>query len=132
MNIPCKRNLPVFIALPGFGHAPNVVASDGTEWYNYLGYVSGDDQYLDSGWTTAGYIYQRIYEGAPQENSWYFDSTPEALQINPTTYQTTLLDSLSAGVQPDQQITAAPIPEPATMGLLGLGALVMAIRRRRS
>jgi hypothetical protein len=29
-------------------------------------------------------------------------------------------------------ITATPIPEPATMGLLGLGALVMAIRRRRS
>ena len=33
------------------------------------------------------------------------------------------------GVLPDQQIA---VPEPATMGLLGLGALVMAIRRRRS
>jgi hypothetical protein len=31
---------------------------------------------------------------------------------------------------PNQQITA--VPEPATMGLLGLGALVMAIRRRRA
>ncbi|MBP9572208.1 MAG: PEP-CTERM sorting domain-containing protein, partial [Kiritimatiellae bacterium] len=34
------------------------------------------------------------------------------------------------GVQPNQQV-AGPIPEPATMSLLGLGALAMALRRRR-
>jgi hypothetical protein len=58
-----------------------------------------------------------------------------ALDADPATYQSSYLDAaggMTSGVQPDQQITAAPIPEPATMGLLGLGALVMAIRRRRS
>jgi hypothetical protein len=107
-------------------------ASDGTEWTTALYYQSGDANYYDVAWTTAGYIFQRAYEGTPQAGSWYFDTTPEALQINPVTYQESVIDSSTAGFQPDQQITAAPIPEPATMGLLGLGALVMAIRRRRS
>lgn len=110
-------------------------ASDGTEWTTALYYQSGNTQYSDSGWTTAGYIFQRAYEGTPQAGSWYFDTTPEALSINPAVAQTSYIDADGggfAGFQPDQQITAAPIPEPATMGLLGLGALVMAIRRRRS
>jgi hypothetical protein len=113
----------------------NVVASDGTEWYNYIGYVSGANlQYNDIAWTTAGYIYQRIYQGAVQAGTWYYDSEPEALVINPTTWQDSYVDEAglpSAGIQPNQQVVA-PIPEPATMGLLGLGALVMAIRRRRA
>ncbi len=107
-------------------------ASDGTEWNTALYYDSGDRNYYDAAWTTAGYVYQRVYEGAPQAGSWYFETTPEALVINPPTQQTLALDAPTSGFQPDQQITAAPIPEPATMGLLGLGALVMAIRRRRS
>ena len=109
----------------------NVTASDGTEWYNYVGYVDGNLQYNNTGWTTAGYIYQRVYEGAPAAGSYYFDTTPEALVINPTTWQDSYTDTVGGpGFQPDQQISA--VPEPATMGLLGLGALVMAIRRRRS
>ena len=110
----------------------NVVASDGTEWYNYLGYVSGDEHYLDAAWAggDVGYVFQRIYEGAPAVNSWYFDSTPVALDSDPVTFQDIYPDTPGAGFQPDQQIPA--VPEPATMGLLGLGALVMAIRRRRS
>lgn len=106
----------------------NVTASDGTEWNNYLGYAGGDRLYADTGWTTAGYIYQRAYEGNPAVGSWYYDSTPVSLEINPITYQTSRLDSTYEGVQPNQQV----IPEPATMGLLGLGALVMALRRRRA
>jgi hypothetical protein len=37
----------------------------------------------------------------------------------------------SAGFKPNQQIPGAPIPEPATLSLLGLGALAL-IRRKRS
>lgn len=121
------RTLPMSVG------GANVTASDGTEWYNWLEYVSGDHQYDNPSWTTAGYIYQRAYEGAPDVGTWYYDSTPEALVINPPTWQTSFLDEAgggTAGVKPNLQIQA--IPEPATMGLLGLGALVMAIRRRRS
>ena len=112
-------------------------ASDDTEWTTALYYQSGDLQYLDAGWSSGdvGYIFQRAYEDAPAVGSWYYDSTPVALDADPATYQSSYLDAaggMTSGVQPGQQITAAPIPEPATMGLLGLGALVMAIRRRRS
>ena len=105
-------------------------ASDRTEWGTDLYYASGDRNYYDTEWTTAGYIYQRAYEGAPAAGSWYFETEPVALEINPTTDQELVIDSSTAGFKPDQQFTA--IPEPATMGLLGLGALVMALRRRRS
>lgn len=108
----------------------NVPASDGTVWGHDLYYARGDANYYDTDWTTAGYIYQRAYEGTPAVGSWYFETTPEVLQINPTTQQTINIDSFTAGFQPNQQFTA--IPEPATMGLLGLGALVMALRRRRA
>ena len=40
------------------------------------------------------------------------------------------LDTPTEGFQPTHEIHV--VPEPATMGLLGLGALVMALRRRRS
>ena len=43
-----------------------------------------------------------------------------------------LVGAVGAGVLVNSRLDASVIPEPATMGLLGLGALVMAIRRRRS
>ena len=112
-------------------------ASDGTVWSTDLYYVSGDLQYIDVSWAggDVGYIYQRIYEGTPAVGSWFFDSAPVALDADPVTYQSSFLDisgGLNSGVQPNQQIVGTPIPEPATMSLLGLGALVMALRRRRA
>ncbi|MGI6598407.1 MAG: PEP-CTERM sorting domain-containing protein [Kiritimatiellia bacterium] len=41
------------------------------------------------------------------------------------------VDSSTPGFKPNQQIPGAPIPEPATLSLLGLGALAL-IRRKRS
>lgn len=115
------------ILLQSVGGA-NVVDSNGTEWYNYLGYVEGNIIYNDTSWTTAGYFYQRVYQGAPDVGSWYFQTELEPLQINPAMTQTHFLDSPGGpGFQPNQQI-----PEPATMGLLGLGALALAFRRRRA
>ena len=115
----------------------NGSGGDGTVWDMALYYVSGDRQYTDESWAAGdvGYIYQRVYEGAPAVDSWFYDSTPVALDADPPTYQSNYIDVSgggTAGIQPDQQISGDPIPEPATMGLLGLGALVMAIRRRRA
>jgi hypothetical protein len=111
-------------------------SEDGTVWDNWMINQSGDTTYEDLAWSTAGFVYQRVFQGAPQGLSWYFDSALLALNTgytgSPQLPQDFFADTLSEGFQPDQQFPAAPIPEPATMGLLGLGALVMAIRRRRA
>jgi hypothetical protein len=113
----------------------NVTATDSTVWTHWMGNVSGDTNYEDLSWNTAGFVFQRVYQGAPQPGSWYHDSALEALNTSyegsPALPQDFFIDTVSAGFQPDQQLPGA-IPEPATMSLLGLGALVMAIRRRRA
>ena len=107
---------------------------DGTTWDNWMINQTGSIIFEDLAWSTAGYVFQRVFEGTPAALSWYFDSNLLALGTGytgtPQLPQVFELGSGSAGFQPDQQIPA--VPEPATMGLLGLGALVMAIRRRRS
>ena len=109
-------------------------AADGTEWTDWMGKVSGTPVYQDWLWTDAGYVYQRVFEGTPAPGSWYFES--ELVQLDTAkaeggTPQDFLLDTDSYGFQPTQQFPAV-IPEPATMSLLGLGALALAIRRRRA
>ena len=114
-------------------------AEDGTSWNNWLNNTGGFLSYEDLSWSTAGFVYQRVFEinpidGVPVDGSYYFETPLLALN---TGYigggqppQDFFLDTPSAGFQPNIQIDA--VPEPATMSLLGLGALVMAIRRRRS
>lgn len=108
-------------------------SEDSTDWDNWMTWQgSGSIVYEDLSWNTAGYVFQRVYEGTLSAGSWYFESNLLALNTgytgSPGFPQEFALDSSSSGFQPNQQL----IPEPATMGLLGLGALVMAIRRRRS
>ena len=117
------------------GNSGGTPCADGTTWNNWMLAASmASTTYQDLLWTTAGFVYQRIFEDTPGPGTYYFDSativvdttfaggtaTPQQFYISP--------DSL---LQPTSQFPPA-VPEPATRGLLGLGALVMAIRRRRS
>ena len=110
---------------------------DSTAWNNWMSLQSGNSVYEDLTWNTAGFVYQRVFEtatlGVVVDGDWYYDS--ELLAFTGTyagggqPAQDFYVDGASgaSGFQPTTQV-----PEPATMGLLGLGALVMAIRRRRS
>lgn len=119
------RNIPM-----GGGTAPE----DNTTWDVWMIQTIGNATYADLTWTTPGYVYQRVYEGTPGPVSWFYESELLELAIVPEGTPVTqefYIGGLNNGFQPDQQVTTA-IPEPATMSLLGLGALVMAIRRRRA
>lgn len=115
----------------GGGTAPE----DSTVWDNWLQPVSGSTMYTDMSWTTAGFVYQRVFESAaPVPGTYYYESGLTALITtydagSPASVTISFADN-GSGFIPSQQIAA--VPEPATMGLLGLGALVMAIRRRRA
>ena len=103
-----------------------------TSWDNLMTQLGGNATYEDLSWSTAGFVYQRIFEGTPVNGvTWYYQSDLVALNVGyiggGAPPQDFLMGTPTAGFQPDQVI-----PEPATMSLLGLGALVMAIRRRRS
>ena len=116
----------------GGGTAPE----DGTVWDNWLSPQSGSITYADMSWSTAGFVYQRVFESInPGVGTYYFESGLTALITNydpsaPASVTVSYADVTGGGFVPADQITQ--VPEPATMGLLGLGALVMAIRRRRS
>ena len=111
-------------------------AADGTSWDDWLINQSGSTFYQDLSWSTAGFVYQRVFESStPLSGSTYFyQSDLFALDVSypqsPPVPQAFNMGPGGAGFVPDMQPSS--VPEPATMGLLGLGALVMAIRRRRA
>ena len=122
-------------------------SEDGTQWDEFLygGTAQGDYLYSNLSWALGeGYVYQRVFQGTPTYGSWYY--TSGLLQVNtawvntdPGTQQIFYTETgylgwnnsspEDRGYKPLEQFA---VPEPATMSLLGLGALVMAIRRRRS
>ena len=111
-------------------------AADGTEWSDWLILQSGSTVFVDPTWSQAGFVYQRVFESAtPLAGSTYFFETGLVLldtsyPQSPPSPQVFNVGPLGEGFVPNQQAYA--VPEPATMSLLGLGALVMAFRRRRS
>jgi len=112
-------------------------AADGTVWDEWLTYQGGADAvYENLSWLNAGFVYQRVFESStPLAGSTYFYQSSlfdynELYAGAPATPDTFNPDPSTGPLIPNAQPYA--VPEPATMGLLGLGALVMAIRRRRS
>ena len=132
--IPIGGNVMASHSEDTLAYPPNN-ANYNTTWDDLMTQNSGNVTY-QSAWATAGYVYQRIFQidGTAQGGTWYWESTPfeydEAYPGGGAPVDVFSVGTDDMGVRPLYQV--AVIPEPATMSLLGLGALVMAIRRRRS
>ena len=114
-------------------------AADGTSWDTWLMQESGIAKYEDLAWTTEGSLYQRIWQGTPSvaDGGKYFETGLTAIDTAYATgsaSQELYYDPDGNGVAVNNYIPGSgpepQVPEPATMSLLGLGALAMVLRRK--
>ena len=89
-------------------------AADGTSWDNWMLLTSGNPVYENLGWSTAGYVYMRLYEGTPVSGVWFFDSSLTALNTDytgsPQLPQDIYPDTMDHGFKPDQQVFGSTAP----------------------
>ena len=116
-------------------------AADGTSWDGWLMQQGGTAVYEDLSFSgTGSHVYQRIFQGTPAEGSYYYQSDLFAFNSGYAGggQATDEFYYAGDGAAVNQQIPGQPepptptIPEPATMSLLGLGALAMVLRRKLS
>lgn len=113
-------------------------ASDGTSWDGWLMQQGGNTLYEDLTWNRgSGSVYQRIFQinpevGVPVNGDHYYQTdlfTFNGAYEGGGQASDIFGYSNQEGLAVDQTIPGG-VPEPATMSLLGLGALAMVLRRK--
>ena len=125
-SIVAERTIPL-----GGGTAPQ----DGTGWDEFLSNNTATPATFNAinNWTLGqGSVYQRVFEFAtPINGTYYWESgllTLDTTKGEGAQPQVFNVDSADGPFIPNKQVYI--IPEPATMSVLGLGALAMVLRRK--
>jgi hypothetical protein len=130
--------------IPATGSGGTSSTTDGkSSWDEWLMPASGDTVTALVGeeeWTKAGWAYQRIWQGIPSNDiaeNYYFDSSLIEIDLTygtnpdaPSNPQALDYSPDGNGVTVNKVAEGTTVPEPATMSLLGLGALAMVLRRK--
>jgi hypothetical protein len=88
-------------------------ADDGTVWDHWMTHQSGIPNYVDLGWDEVGHVYQRVYQGNPVAEGWYFESGLVTLNTNYSggmgLPQVFMIGTAFAGFQPDRRLPGSSL-----------------------